>query len=131
MTAGYTAAAGPAGTVLASFSLPVTVNSYHGLSWSRDNQLAVSSRRGVHVFTVTPNYRKQDNSLNFVKTFVENESQLMDWQLENMLGEEEIMTLSQEQKNEVFLDRNLSPHMSSGETSFKQPYKVGLLYLSA
>ena len=76
------------------------------------------------MYTVTPNYRKHGNSVNLVKTFVENDPSLMEWQYDNVLDEEELVTLSQEQKNEIMMDRIISPHMAAGENSYKQPYKV-------
>ena len=62
--------------MVASLTLPVQVSSYDGLQWSEDNQLAVCTKKGVYVFEITPDVRRNVNSIHFVKTFVPNETEL-------------------------------------------------------
>ena len=38
------------------------------------------------MWEVSPNFTKVDNKPHFVKTFVENDSQMENWQLENVIG---------------------------------------------
>ena len=46
-----------AGSLLGSFSLPVSIQTSDGLSWSDDGKLAVVTKKGVYVFEVTPDAR--------------------------------------------------------------------------
>ena len=112
------------GKVLGCLNLPVQISSYHGLSWSQDNKLAIVTKKGVYVFEIVPSVSSNINNLNFVKTFVTNDSEMCDWQLETVLSEEELMKMNRDHKNMIMMDRVLAPHMASGETAFKQPSKV-------
>ena len=112
------------GKVLGCLNLPVQISSYHGLSWSQDNKLAIVTKKGVYVFEIVPSVSSNINNLNFVKTFVTNDSEMCDWQLETVLSEEELMKMNRDHKNMIMMDRVLAPHMASGETTFKQPSKV-------
>ena len=112
------------GRVLGSLTLPVQVSSYDGLRWSEDNQLAVSTKKGVYVFEISPDVRRNVNSLHFVKTFVQNETDMEPWQMKSVLAETELMSLERSLRSEVMMDRILSPHMAAGEVTFKQPSKV-------
>ena len=81
-----------AGWLLGSFQLPVNIQTQDGLSWSEDGKLAVTTKKGVYVFEITPNARgtgggpkarNTKNTIHFVKTFVEADvssqpSQLLD-----------------------------------------------------
>ena len=116
------------GRVVASLTLPVQVSSYDGLQWSEDNQLAVSTNKGVYVFEITPDVRRNVNSIHFVKTFVPNETDLEPWQMKSVLTETELMSLERSRRSEVMMDRIMSPHMAAGEVTFKQPSRVKPVY---
>ena len=116
------------GRVVASLTLPVQVSSYDGLEWSEDNQLAVSTKKGVYVFEITPDVRRNVNSIHFVKTFVPNKTDLEPWQMKSVLTETELMSLERSRRSEVMMDRIMSPHMAAGEVTFKQPSRVKPVY---
>ena len=110
--------------LLGSFSLPVNIQTNIGLSWSQDGKLAVATKKGVYVFEMIPDARCTRNSLNFVKTFVDNDVDVNPWQLNLALSESELAQLPRNVRSEVMLDRVLSPHMATGETAFRQPARV-------
>ena len=126
------------GSLLGSFSLPVSIQTSDGLSWSDDGKLAVVTKKGVYVFEVTPDARgpggpktrNTKNTINFVKTFVEADVSGSPWQLENILSEADLASLPRSLRTEVLLDRLVCPQLAasvdqSEAASFTQHCKVG------
>ena len=114
------------GKLLGTFNLPVTIQATDCLRWSADGQLAIATKKGVLVYEITPDAACSSKSINFIKTFVENEVSGPDsWQLENVLTEEEVAQLPRALRSEVTLDRLVSPHLTTGDTLFRQPARVG------
>ena len=110
------------GRVLGSLNLPVQISSYQGLSWSHDNQLAIVTKKGVYVYEIIPSPINNINSLNFAKTFVENEEGNTSWQLESVLSEEELSKMDREHRSMIIMDGILSPQLE--KTDKQQPNKV-------
>jgi len=111
--------------VLHCVTLPVHIASPDGLSWSADGQLALATKKGVYVFEIIPDARKVSSKVNFVKTFVDNDTEANPWQLESAVPEEVLSQLPREVRNNVIMDRVMAPHMAGGETLFRQAIKVG------
>eukprot|EP00090_Calanus_glacialis_P036956 TRINITY_DN6326_c0_g1_i1.p1 TRINITY_DN6326_c0_g1~~TRINITY_DN6326_c0_g1_i1.p1 ORF type:complete len:642 (-),score=188.55 TRINITY_DN6326_c0_g1_i1:438-2321(-) len=116
---------GVVGRVLHCVTLPVHIASPDGLSWSSDSQLAVATKKGVYVFQIVPDARKLGQKVNFVKTFVENDTEVNPWQMESVVPEELLSQLPREVRNSVIMDRVMAPHMVGGENIFRQASKVG------
>ena len=127
-----------AGSLLGSFHLPVNIQTTDGLSWSEDGKLAITTKKGVYVFEITPNARgnggpkarNTKNTINFVKTFVEAELSSNPGELESLLSEDELASLPRSLRTEVMLDRLVCPHLPTGtagdtENPFRQHCKVG------
>ena len=127
-----------AGSLLGSFSLPVSIQTTDGLSWSDDGKLAVVTKKGVYVFETTPDARgpggpkarNTRNTINFVKTFVEADVSGSPWQLENILSEADLASLPRSLRTELLLDRLVCPQLAasvdqSEAASFRQHCKVG------
>ena len=125
------------GSLLGSFSLPVSIQTTDGLSWSDDGKLAVVTKKGVYVFETTPDARGSGgpktrnikNTINFVKTFVEADVSGSSWQLENVLSEADLASLPRSLRTEVLLDRLVCPQLvvpgeESEAASFRQHCKV-------
>ena len=111
--------------VLHCVTLPVHIASPDGLSWSGDGQLALATKKGVYVFEIVPDARKMGQKVNFVKTFVENDTEVNPWQMESVVPEELLSQLPREVRNSIIMDRVMAPHMAGGETIFRQAAKVG------
>jgi len=106
-------------------TLPVHIASPDGLSWSSDGQVALATKKGVYVFEIVPDARKVALKVNFVKTFVENDTEVNPWQMESVVPEEVLGQLPREIRNNVIMDRVMAPHMAGGESLFRQAIKVG------
>ena len=106
-------------------TLPVHIISPDGLSWSPDGQVALATKKGVYVFEIVPDARKVAQKINFVKTFVENDTEVNPWQMESVVPEEVLGQLPREIRNNVIMDRVMAPHMAGGENLFRQAFKVG------
>jgi len=115
----------PVGRVLHCVTLPVQISSPDGLAWSPDCQLSVATKKGVYVMEVVPDASKLGQRINFVKTFVENDTEVNPWQMESVVPEELLAVLPREVRNRVVMDRVMAPHMAGGETIFRQASKVG------
>ena len=113
------------GTLLGSFTLPVAIQTTDGLSWSDEGQLAIATKKGVLVYEVTPDATCRRKGLNFVKTFVENESDVNPLELVDVPSEDELAQLPRHLRSDLVMDRLVSPHPVTGETVFKQPARVG------
>eukprot|EP00092_Neocalanus_flemingeri_P029722 GFUD01032270.1.p1 GENE.GFUD01032270.1~~GFUD01032270.1.p1 ORF type:complete len:629 (-),score=150.35 GFUD01032270.1:23-1909(-) len=122
---GLSGGPGPIARVLNCVTLPVQISSPDGLSWSTDCQLALATKKGVYVFEILPDAKKLGQKVNFVKTFVENDTEVNPWQMECVVPEELLSQLPREVKNSVIMDRVMAPHMAGGETIFRQAAKVG------
>ena len=95
--------------------LPVQISVPQSCSWAQDNRLAMATQKGVYVFRLVPDPVNTQPKLNFVKTFIENDVDVNPWQLECVVGEDLLSQLPRQVKNDVMLDRVLSPHMAGGE----------------
>ena len=130
-----------AGWLLGSFQLPVNIQTQDGLSWSEDGKLAVTTKKGVYVFEITPNARgtggpkarNTKNTIHFVKTFVEADVSSPPGQLlDNVLTEEEVAALPRSLRTEVMLDRLVSPHLATAgeaDNTFRQHWKVQMNHI--
>jgi len=110
--------------LLHCYTLPVHITSLDALRWSSDCQLAVATKKGTYVFEVVPDAKKSCQKINFVKTFLENDTEVNPWQMTNAVPQEVLQNVSSELRTSVNMDRVMTPHMAGGESSFRQPSRV-------